>query len=335
VNQPAVPGVTEQAVLAVLAGTPIAVAAAQTGTKATDLADAVAAYQAAGRAALATHNRSWYQVHVAFTDWHTAEKVTATHLHPAIRHAETSGVIDSWWYIRKAPHWRLRFHTTPNGHTRVEDAIGGVLNDAVDQDLIRNWRPSVYEPETIAFGGPAGMAAAHRLFHADSSNILDYLHPNEPTPHRKLGSAEMSLLLCAALMRAADQEWHEQGDIWHRIAQMRPLPPDTPPDGPRDLAEPVRHLLTLDTSPTNRLFDTNQPLIVAQSWFGAFTEAGRTLAEAHRTGLLERGLRDVLAYHVIFHWNRLGLPTTTQTTLARTATTTILGTTKRPPAENG
>ena len=50
------------------------------------------------------------------------------------------------------------------------------------------------------------------------------------------------------------------------------------------------------------------------------TNAGHALA----TGTLDRGLRDVLAHHVIFHWNRLGLPASTQATLARSAQAAVM-----------
>ncbi|MER8226144.1 hypothetical protein ABTZ58_37610 [Streptomyces sp. NPDC094143] len=46
---------------------------------------------------------------------------------------------------------------------------------------------------------------------------------------------------------------------------------------------------------------------------------GRTVEE----GSLDRGLRQVLSYHVILHWNRLGLPMGGQSILASAARTAI------------
>ena len=59
---------TERAVLAVLAGEPPATAAARIAMTVTDLTDAIALYQAAGRTALDAHTArdNWYQVHVEF-----------------------------------------------------------------------------------------------------------------------------------------------------------------------------------------------------------------------------------------------------------------------------
>ncbi|MGH3922345.1 MAG: methyltransferase, FxLD system, partial [Pseudonocardiaceae bacterium] len=52
----------------------------------------------------------------------------------------------------------------------------------------------------------------------------------------------------------------------------------------------------------------------------------RTGYNAARRGMLERGLRAVLAHHVIFHWNRLGLPHADQHTLSTLAKEVVMGT---------
>jgi Lantibiotic biosynthesis dehydratase C-term len=55
-----------------------------------------------------------------------------------------------------------------------------------------------------------------------------------------------------------------------------------------------------------------------------FTDAGRRFAVASSGTTLSRGLRAILAYTVIFHWNRLGLSATSQAVLARAASQAIL-----------
>ena len=54
-------------------------------------------------------------------------------------------------------------------------------------------------------------------------------------------------------------------------------------------------------------------------WHTAFAKAGAALRCQSGGGALVRDLRAVIAWDVIFHWNRLGLPATTQATLARAA----------------
>ncbi|WP_338742826.1 lantibiotic dehydratase C-terminal domain-containing protein [Actinomadura luteofluorescens] len=41
--------------------------------------------------------------------------------------------------------------------------------------LIDGWTSGIYEPETTAFGGAAGMGAAHALFHHDRRLVLQHL----------------------------------------------------------------------------------------------------------------------------------------------------------------
>lgn len=42
-------------------------------------------------------------------------------------------------------------------------------------------------------------------------------------------------------------------------------------------------------------------------WASAFHRTGQALGSTVQEGTPDRGLRQVLSYHVIFHWNRLGL----------------------------
>jgi len=41
--------------------------------------------------------------------------------------------------------------------------------------------------------------------------------------------------------------------------------------------------------------------------------------------MLERGMRNILTYQIVFHWNRIGLPYLTQSILAHAANKAILG----------
>lgn len=302
------------AVRAVLSGTSIPQAAADIGTAPEAITEAVETYHIAGEAAL--HRHAWFQANIQFADWHTAEHTAAIHLAPLLLDAETTGVLGQWWFIRKAPRWRLRCQPTSGN----EDALGPAMRAILDRlrtiSAIEHWRPAIYEPETPAFGGPKGIAIAHALFHADSRAVLDHAahqHTNDTNRRR-----ERSLLLCTSLLRAARQEWHEQGDIWHRISQMRPLHPEPPTGHLRNLTADMHHLLTADPVALHNIRR-------ADSWADAFQHAGQQLADAALRGDLERGLRDVLAHHVIFHWNRLGIPAMTQALLARAARDAILG----------
>jgi hypothetical protein len=59
------------------------------------------------------------------------------------------------------------------------------------------------------------------------------------------------------------------------------------------------------------------------------------LGDAASDGTLERGLRDILAHHVIFHWNRLGLTAASQSIVARAALETIMNPLSSVPNTRG
>ncbi|HEY1623098.1 MAG TPA: thiopeptide-type bacteriocin biosynthesis protein [Streptosporangiaceae bacterium] len=128
----------------------------------------------------------------------------------------------------------------------------------------------------------------------------------------------MSLLLCAVLFNAAGLDSFEQADTWHRVAQMR-LEPGS---NPARLTGKLRALLPIPITADAPAFRPQHPAASAAPWASAFSDAGHQLRQhAARGG---RGLRSILAHIVIFHWNRLGLPASTQATLAHAARRALL-----------
>lgn len=323
---PPEPGPAERAVLAVLSGHSLADSAARAGMDPANLADAVQVFQQAGRAALGNHatQHEWWHAYLNFTDWANADRTFTTHVLPLLNAAEADGTLDGWWYTRKHPCWRLRLHRNPQSETMTHVADG--LDRLVTDGHLHRWWPGIYEPETAAFGGPASMTAAHTLFVADSREI-------QQLPFRMglpLGPRELSVLLCTTLMRAAGLEWYEQGDVWHHIitADHRSTIADFPREALDARAAEVRALLLADT---DSLLNPGGPLEPVAEWVEAFRYAGRSLAEAVQLGPLDRGLRQVLSYHVIFHWNRLGLSLRSQSALAWAARAAILHRSARYP----
>lgn len=281
-----------------------------------------------------TTDAVWRQVFIHFHDYADAEHVGATHLGPEMDESQAAGEVFSWFFIRKDPCWRLRFLPAPD--PSAPDAATP-LHDRLDMlrevGRIAGWVATIYEPETCAFGGPDGMDLAHRHFHTDSHNILTYLtHLDaDTTTGRADRRRELSILLCSILMRAAGQDWYEQGDIWARLATMRPHPPQPSSQRLHDLEDNLHRLISVDPNP---LMGERQSLAFLAEWAEAFSRTGRGLAELARTGTLTRGVRAVLAHHVLFHWNRLGLPYGTQSLLAHTAKEMILNSDRYPTTDN-
>nr|WP_237536552.1 thiopeptide-type bacteriocin biosynthesis protein [Streptomyces sp. SID5785] len=284
------------------------------------LADAVDAFVAAGSDALFRHQQqpNWAQVYVEFPSWHDADQAAYEHLVPLLRDLEVGGASSMWWFIRKHPYWRLRVHT--EGEERLRAELGARLDNLVKAGHLRSWLPGQYEPEMAAFGGPAGMMNAHLLFAADSHHILNL----QGLPELPLGRREISVLLCTVMMRAAGLEFGEQGDVWDRVINEEQRNVEGREAKLNTMAAAIRPLLLTDLSNDGALFGLDAPLLPVAEWATAFRLAGQSFKAGVATGTLERGLRRVLAYHIIFHWNRLGLSTGAQSALALAARTAIL-----------
>lgn len=308
-------------VQAVLAGTDMSTAAADCGLDPADLDEAVQTYHAAGLAALEQRaEHAWYQVNVEFSDWSTAETVGTTYLGPRLAHLEGCGELGTWWFLRKHPCWRLRLRGADVA------AVNQLLDELTATGAIAHWLPTTYEPETAAFGGANGMDTIHDLFCADSRGVLDYLRHEHPG----IGRRELSILLISGLLEAAGLDAFERGDVFARVAQLRPTPTDANTTRIEQLAENVRVLLSVPDLSTSGLFSPGEPAAHASPWLTAFQTAGHQLGTAAVQGQLKRGLRAVLTHVLIFHWNRFGLSATSQSLLARAATSALLPDTDSP-----
>ncbi len=266
--------------------------------------------------------RPWQQVNIAFPDWAEAEHTASAHLAPLLTAAEAGGLLTSWFYIRKAPCWRVRYQ--PNTDTTTARAyVHRHLADLKNHRRVDDFTNVVYEPEIHAFGGADAMRCAHRIFHLDSRYLLTYLaDTRRGTRHNGGHRRELSILLCNALLHAARLDWYEQGDVWASVADHREEPDQIPTGKLQTLKSDLRRLMTADPAEITR---DGSPLTLAADWVKAYTDAGRELADLAASGRLRRGLRAILTHHVIFAWNRHGLPHTTQAVLATTAMTVIFG----------
>lgn len=251
---------------------------------------------------------SWKQLNIAYPGEDSAERErhAVAHLTGILPAAEAGGLIISWWFIRKGP-WRVRYLLADPSNPPDDDPVHPILTEG------RSWTRDTYEPEIHAFGGPASMDLAHNLFHHDSRHLLSFLH--EGGADRR----ERSLILCTALMRAAGLDINEQGDVWAQVAEHRAGLPNTPidPDVWSSFTRDVSHLLH-----GKACTDT-----LNHHWLTAFEDTGSALRTLREDGALTRGIRAITALHVIFHWNRIGLPATTQAVLARAAKDAVFGST--------
>ncbi|GGQ97628.1 methyltransferase, FxLD system [Streptomyces asoensis] len=251
----------------------------------------------------------WQQHNITFTDRQTARQAAADRIAPVLLEAEGQQ-LTGWWFMNKQP-WPLRYLAD-----RPAPDVTEVLDSLVRDNIAQSWTSSIYEPETEAFGGAAAMTAAHALFHEDSRHLLHY----QPGP-RTLGRRETAVLLMSSLMRAANLDWFEQGDAWAKAAALRPHPGR--PVSERSVAWPAA-MQRLMSAEARSLCRQGGPLNGHAEWIAAFERTGTTLAYLAVQGELTRGVRAVIAHHVIFHANRAGLPTADQHTLFHIAREAVM-----------
>lgn len=256
----------------------------------------------------------WHQANIQFHPGDHPEQILASALAPRLDRLEQEGTISGWWFIRKPPGCRIRLRDA------ATVTVGHVLDTAVGDGTIAGWKPAIYEPETTAFGGPVGMAAAHDLFCADTSGILGYLRHDSPP----VGRRETSILLISAMLAAAGLDWFERGDVFARVAAMRPAVPYGTSAQQQQLTGQLRSLLAVTSPDALPVFAHDGPAPYAAPWMTAFKDTAHRLADAAEHGTLRRGLRAVLAHTVIFHWNRLGLDAAAQALLSQAATEACL-----------
>ncbi|MFH8463900.1 thiopeptide-type bacteriocin biosynthesis protein [Streptomyces sp. NPDC017991] len=257
---------------------------------------------------------AWCQANVEFPDWERAETIALARLAPLLRTSEDEGALTAWFIVRKRPCWRVRYLAAADGQARMSQGLEALTAEG----HITAWTEITYEPEVHAFGGTEAMTSAHRLFHRDSRNIVGFLR-SDVGRHRR----ETSLMLCSLMLRSAGLDWYEQGHVWACVSAHRALPAAGVEQAGNDrLLAAVHRLVAVNGED---LMHAGGPLGHAAEWAGAYADAGRELAHLAGSGQLHRGLRDVLAHHVLFAWNRIGLPYATQATLAATAKTVIFG----------
>ncbi|MFE4977504.1 lantibiotic dehydratase [Kitasatospora sp. NPDC056651] len=175
------------------------------------------------------------------------DEILADHLPRLL--AALPGSVDRWFFIRyrdPAPHLRLRFHGTP------ADLAAGLLpalhdwaHDLRRAGLVADLRLDGYLPETDRYGGPAALAHAERVFHADSLVSLAALRlarTARTAPGELLAAVNLTATAQAFLAaRPAPppvgtwvaatypkSELHHQAFRTHRAAALRAIGPDGP-----------------------------------------------------------------------------------------------------------
>lgn len=214
--------------------------------------------------------------------------------------------IEYFFFMRKAPGMRLRFFGP-----RVlafEQALVAFLDREVARGTIRSHRRGVYDAETYQFGGEEGL----RLMHAHATYDSVWALELAKTARSEETVSILSLLALNHLLRQCVGDVFEGWDVWEnmRLAgrvvdehiNRRSLQAlEESSRAQRDLILATWHtpeLILRSVSRADRL--------LMQAYFRSNVRWSKKLRAAVDDNALLYGVRKILPFYVIFHWNRLG-----------------------------
>lgn len=224
-----------------------------------------------------------------------------------------------YWFIRKnngGEHIRLRIYRNNTDIKKIQNIIK-YLDYQFSKKVILGWSELPYEPEALLFGGSIGMELAHDYFCFDSSFYLQLLNTNKKEIKKII--PEISIWMLNYSFKSAGLDSFEVWDTWNKVYQLRyidmqeiKLVIDNNREGITILLQNSRNDFINRYYPISEILTPHIEKI--DYW-------GQSLAEAFRNGKISRGLRQILSYIAIFHWNRFGFKPGLQSGLACMAST--------------
>jgi thiopeptide-type bacteriocin biosynthesis protein len=260
----------------------------------------------------------WLQYDLAFAA--VGRRRCYPELATAVRELLATRQLDDFFFMHKPPGLRVRFRPAAPARSTVDQVVRRHLLGWQREGIVAAWRPARYEPEAQLFGGPTSMRSVHKLFTADSLVWLAY-HAAAVDAAAVDGAAgpawALSLLLLRPVFDALGIAGWEDLDVWDRVRWQtgRRLHPQALAEV--DLAPLSVSLRATWTAP-DRLLDELSPqlhLPLVEYREAVADEAQRWLRDYFRSDEATLGPRAALAYLIIFHWNRAGLPGTRQSLL--------------------
>ena len=244
-----------------------------------------------------TTGTEWIQLNVALVRDRATPIESARRLFASLRPALTTnrrriGLL-SFHFTRKPPDLRLRFLC------RRPALLNSMLATTLSRSSgISSAHMSVYEAETRLFGGDEAMTAVHRYFEEDSLNAMQWV-----AAARRRDPATLCSHVVDDLFARGVEGGSEVWDAWHNVLDFTGSALSgshtIPKLNSRDVAAAEKQLLQAYRRANVRLINACRAL--------------------QQNGRLTVGMRGLLAYVAMFHFNRYGLDGERQQAIARAA----------------
>lgn len=250
---------------------------------------------------------NWLQINLAIQrqqgDALPSARAFFQRLSPALKNWRQHGVVNRFFFVRKPPDLRLRF-LVGTTETHMLPELEMILSSLVRDGFVQRFFRSVYEPEFRQFGGIEAMEWVHRYFDADSMGwiALDRL----ASRGERTSSTEMFVLatmndLFLRTLSCPEEVW----DAWCNLASV--MPSDHSDDAPMADIVLLESLLP-SASPAE--------VQILQEFVSSNQQLANGLWQVWNGGRLQCGLRSILPFVAMFHFNRHGLNAATQAALA-------------------
>ena len=253
------------------------------------------------------HPCRWLQVNLAL-DTMSAQWIAfmTGDFQDYVRSWVEQGQVEQIFFMHKPPGIRLRFLGV---HDQFLPELSKQLDRLVRQGTITNGSRTVYDAEIYQFGGETGLQIAHTFFTLESLAVLAYhrLHLQQRTIFPPI---EFSLVLLDSFLRKVTEDEWELWDVWCKMALTGRLPgpvyDETAVDSTQ-LATVREAFLPLlrDSTVTLACVSAAERTILAH-YREKLPPIVTRLLEARDSGALLWGLREILPFWIIFHWNRMG-----------------------------
>lgn len=214
-------------------------------------------------------------------------------LRPLMDEWRREGALSQFYFTRKPPDLRLRFRG-PDCRAAVLAGTTATLYSLQCEGAVERFFTSVYEPEVNLFGGPAGMELVHAYFDADTSSWLE-MDGLWACNQARLTPETLTCVVTDHLLRLALGDRSEIWDVWCTVLSMAGERPAT--DGKSVLPTPSKLITTISAAEED----------VLRRYREHNTLLARGLTVTYNRGELQCGLRALLTWVAIFHFNRYGL----------------------------
>lgn len=247
----------------------------------------------------------WLQVNVKFKEQEIPTSQFRNSLLERVQYWKKNGTLKEFCYIHKLPGMRLRFL---GEFCTLSPEISSAFQQFVHEGLIERWSCGHYDAEPYQFGGSVGNEIVHRFFSAESLAVLEYqqLQSQNATT---IEPAVFSLLLLELLLRAATGDIRERWDVWQRMeitGRTMNLSDEHRSEMIR-LSLPARQILSEILSEPFLTIErmTGQEHQIFRNYLTELPLILVDLNHAHEHGKLLWGIREILPFWIIFHWNRM------------------------------